>query len=221
MSVVLFDVNETLLDLGPVHAFLDDRYDGAVSSQDWFRELLRLAFVSAAIDRYEPFTELGGAALAGVASRAGRNVEADDRTAIADVLRTLPPHDDVVPGLTALAEGGVTIAAVTNSPLPTARAQLDNAGIAEYFDRIMSVDGVRRFKPHRSVYLWACAELDAPPAATTMVAAHDWDIAGAMAAGLRGVFVGRPGQTWSPAFGEPDVAVSDIEGAAASILATD
>jgi 2-haloacid dehalogenase len=44
-----------------------------------------------------------------------------------------------------------------------------------------------------------------------MVAAHDWDIAGAMAAGCAGVFVQRSGQLFSSAFAPPTVSVADLE----------
>ena len=212
MRTVVFDVNETLLDLAPVRSFFLDAFDGEVTAEAWFSELLRLSFVSSTIDAYRPFTELAGHALSSVT---GGTASPADREVIGDLLRSLPPHTDVTSGLEALASLDVTVAALTNSPMATARAQLDHAGIAHWFDRILSVDMVQRFKPHRSVYEAACRELDTSPADTTIVAAHDWDIAGAMAAGLNGIFVARPGQTWSPAFSEPNAVVPDIPAAAA------
>ena len=218
MPTVLFDVNETLLDLGPARSLLAERFDGSIDASDWFAELLRLSFVSSVTDTYAPFTVLAGHALTTVATRSGHTVTTDDRTAVGDVLRTLPAHADVTAGLGTLADNGIRIAALTNSPLATARAQLDSAGIAGYFDRIMSVDMVERFKPHRSVYEAACREMGVVPPDATMVAAHDWDVAGAMTAGLTGVFVARPNQTWSPAFDQPDAVVADITEAAAWVV---
>ncbi|MGI9666589.1 MAG: haloacid dehalogenase type II [Acidimicrobiia bacterium] len=217
-TTVLFDVNETLLDLSPIRELLDERFAGDVDTSDWFAELLRLSFVSSATNTYVPFSVLAGDALATVAGRSGTAASEDDLTTLGRTMRSLPPHPDVMPGLALLRDAGVPLAAVTNSPLETAQAQITSAGLDTLFDRILSVDLVQRFKPHRSVYDAAVAEMGAHPSATVMVAAHDWDIAGAKAAGLRGVFVRRPGQEWSPAFSPPDANVPSIVEAAHWVL---
>jgi 2-haloacid dehalogenase len=80
------------------------------------------------------------------------------------------------------------------------------------------VEMVNRFKPHRSVYLAAADRLGAAPSELVMVAAHDWDIAGAMAVGLDGVFIERPGQIYSPAFPIPTMTAPDIATAATAII---
>jgi 2-haloacid dehalogenase len=51
-----------------------------------------------------------------------------------------------------------------------------------------------------------------------MVAAHDWDIAGAVTAGLDGVFIERQGQIYSPAFAAPTMAAPDITASAHMII---
>jgi 2-haloacid dehalogenase len=84
---------------------------------------------------------------------------------------------------------------------------------------IMSVEMVNRFKPHASVYRAAADRLDINTSDLVMVAAHDWDVAGAMAAGCDGVFVSRSGQTFSKAFLEPTMTVIDIRDAAVRIIA--
>ena len=45
-----------------------------------------------------------------------------------------------------------------------------------------------------------------------MVAAHDWDIAGAAAAGCRTAFVTRPGVFWSLPGEPPGLVVDDLAG---------
>ena len=62
-------------------------------------------------------------------------------------------------------------------------AQLENAGISEFFERQLSVDSVRAFKPSRKVYEYAEAELVERPRDLWLVAAHNWDTSGALAAG--------------------------------------
>ncbi len=43
-----------------------------------------------------------------------------------------------------------------------------------------------------------------------MVAAHDWDVTGAMRVGMRGAFVARPGQHYSSLGEPPDVMGPDL-----------
>ena len=208
--VILFDVNETLLDLEPVRRYFGDDHGDAELASAWFRELLRLSFVHAAIDEYVPFTDLAGSALR---SCAGRSVSESDLAAMAMTLRSLSPHADVVPSLERLLEAGHRLAAVTNSPQDAAEAQLANAGVSGFFDVVMSVEAVGRFKPHASVYHEAARRMGVETSDCTMVAAHDWDIAGAMACGCTGVFLSRPGQSWSSAFAEPDHSAPDLSSA--------
>jgi len=215
---VIFDVNETLLDLSPVREWFTERFSNDVTAAAWFSELLRLSFVSATVDRYVPFPNLARAALQTVAATAGHQTSEEDLVHIGGILASLPPHTDAAPGLQVLRDAGYLTTALTNSPLATAEAQLTEAGLADLFDTIMSVDMVLRFKPHATVYQAAAERLGTETERLTMVAAHDWDIAGAMAAGLSGVFVARPGATYSPAFLPPTMVASDILDAAHLII---
>lgn len=217
---IVFDVNETLLDLQPVRDWFHGRFEDEPDASEWFAELLRLSFVSTAINRYSPFPELGAQALTTVAERHNASVGDGDLSHIAGVFTTLPPHPDVIVGLEALRGAGFTTVALTNSPKTTADTQLSNAGIVDLFDEILSVEMVQRFKPHRSVYDAAAMELGITTSDMMVVAAHDWDIAGALAAGCCGVFIDRPGQVYSPALPMPTLMAADIEQAAAKITAT-
>jgi 2-haloacid dehalogenase len=217
-AAIVFDVNETLLDLAPVRRWFGERFGGQPDATMWFAELLRLSFVSSAIDRYAPFPELAGAALDTVAHRSGVSSGADDRTKIGQMFTTLPAHAEVAGGIGRLRKAGFTVAALTNSPQATADRQLDSAGIAGLFDAIMSVDMVSRFKPHRAVYQAGAKHLGVQPAELVMVAAHDWDVAGAMAAGCDGVFISRPGQRYSSSFATPTLVAPDVDQAASAII---
>jgi 2-haloacid dehalogenase len=218
VPTIIFDVNETLLDLAPVRDWFRQRFDDHPDARTWFSELLRLSFVSSVTDRYVPFTDLAAAALETVSVKSGATVDPDDIARVRGMFVQLPPHPDVVEGLTHLMESEFTLAALTNSPLPTAHTQLDNAGLSQFFDTIMSVEMVNRFKPHRSVYVAAAQHMETSPSAMVMVAAHDWDIAGALAAGLDGVFIERPGQIYSPSLPPPTLSARDVAIAATMIV---
>ncbi len=54
-----------------------------------------------------------------------------------------------------------------------------------------------------------------------LVAAHAWDITGALNAGCAAAFVARPGQVLDSSGAQPDIIEPDLHGVADRILATD
>lgn len=216
--VLAFDVNETLLDLSALDGDFEAVFGNAALRGQWFAQMLQLAFVGAVTDHYVDFTRAQHAALEMVAQR--ERVELSDNAAqrIVGGMRSLPPHVDVADALDRLRGGGLTLAALTNSPLDVARDQLRNAGLAERFHAILSADQVRALKPRREPYELVARTLGVPLAQVRLVAAHSWDVTGALAAGCRAAFVARPGMVLSPLGERPDIIGRDIGEIADRIL---
>jgi 2-haloacid dehalogenase len=62
------------------------------------------------------------------------------------------------------------------------------------------------------------AELGVPVRDLRMVAAHAWDVGGAMRAGCAGAFIARPGKAAFSLFPKPDVTGKDLTEVAEAIL---
>lgn len=220
--VIVFDVNETLLDLSVLDAPFQDALGDAGAARDWFSQLLRLAMTSVVVGQYRDFSTMGQAALDMLAATRGVTLPEGDRQGIFQCIRELPPHADVVPALERLRGVGLRLAALTNSAPDAVRAQLGNAGLSGYFEQILSVDAARRYKPAPDAYRAAAHALGVAPAAMRMVAVHDWDIMGALNAGCAGAFVARGGLLFYPlAEHQPDVIGRDLEDVAQQIAAID
>jgi len=110
---------------------------------------------------------------------------------------------------------------LTNSPPDVAQAQLRNAGIAELFDEVISADEVKRLKPAPEPYHHAAARLGVGAPSMRLIAAHWWDVDGALAAGCLAAFVARPGAALNPAAPAPDIVEPDLTGVAEQILQRD
>ena len=123
-------------------------------------------------------------------------------------MRRLPPHRDVEPALDRLTD--FTLVALTNSPLHVATEQLQSAGIAGRFKTILSADQVRALKPRAEAYRLVADTLGVGMDEVRLVAAHGWDVSGALAAGCRAAFVRRPGQAMIPLGPQPDVMGDDL-----------
>ena len=214
-AVLFFDVNETLLDLSLLKNRIDEVLLTEGAATQWFTMMLQYSLVMTVSEEYASLAEIGAATLQMLGKNRDVTISTAEAQDIVGMMRTLPAHPDVRPALTALKPMGFQLAALTNSSDAGVAAQLTNAGIADCFDRTLSVETVRRFKPDRSVYLWAAQQMRQEPGNTMLVAAHGWDVAGAKWAGLKTAFVERPGQHLFPLGPVPDMHVPDLTAFAA------
>ena len=130
-------------------------------------------------------------------------------TILDDMLR-LPPHPDVIPALTQLQDAGFRMATLTNSAPPALAAQLAYAGLTDFFERQLSVDAIGLFKPAPETYHYAADQLKTAVHNIRLVAAHDWDVTGAIRAGTQAAFVARPGMVLGETAEIPDIIGSDL-----------
>ncbi len=218
-TTLVFDVNETMLDLAALDQHFERTFGDTRVRREWFALVLRNALTMTIIGDYSDFTAIAGASLDMVAKARGVTMSPDHRALILRQMTALPPHADVPESLQRLQDAGLCLVALTNSPPEVANKQLGNAGLAPHFDHILSVHAVGRLKPHPDVYRHAAAAIGASLEEMMMVAAHDWDIAGAMAVGMKGAYVLRPGMVRNPLFSEPTLTGETMTEIADTILA--
>ena len=129
---------------------------------------------------------------------------------IVEGLNELPPFDDVEPGLTQLGDAGIRLAILTNGTAEGIEAVVSNAGLGDHFDHLLAADSVEKFKPAPEVYKLAGDALDLPLEEILFASAHEWDVAGAAAAGMPTVFLAR-GEPCGPVRGrEPGFECEDV-----------
>ena len=220
-GVIVFDVNETLLDLKALDPHFERIFGNKAVRGQWFAQLLRLSMVATITDTYHDFGALAGDALDMIALREGLTLANEERTQILKAIGSLPPHPEVPECLEMLQHAGFRLATLTNSPPQTLEAQMQHAGLHPYFERLLSVDAVRQFKPAHATYEYAAQELGVAVTDIRLVAAHDWDIAGAMHAGCAAAFVARPGQVLGSLQAKPDIIGADLTEVARQIVARD
>ncbi len=219
--VIVFDVNETLLDLAALEPAFARIFGDAMARREWFTQVLQSALTATVTDAYSDFGAIGMAALAMTAARRGIALTDADRQAIREGMQRLPAHPEVRESLERLRAGGLRLAALTNSTAAVGEAQLANAGLRECFERVLSADTVRRLKPAPAPYLMAAERLGVPVGEVRLVAAHAWDVAGAQRAGCAAAFVARPGQVLDPLAPVPDIVGVDLRDVAERILAVE
>lgn len=210
-QVILFDVNETLLDMRPLKLAVNAAFGNPAAFNQWFGLLLQYSLVATVTDSYFNFGTIADAALDMTANMLQKQAltlaEKHDLTAL---LTQLPPHADVPDGLRQLRTAGYRLVAFTNSPPATLAQQLRYAGLSDYFEQQLSIEAVGRYKPHPATYHYAARQAGVAPAEALLVAAHGWDVAGALHAGLSAGFLARPGQTLYPLASPPTCQFSTL-----------
>lgn len=208
--VILFDVNETLLDLRGLAPFFARVFGDAAAMQEWFTTLLHSSLVVTLTGRYRDFGVLAGAALTLLAHRHGVSPTEADRDEIRARMQQLSPHADVVPGLQRLKDAGLRLAVLTNSPQAMLEAQMQHSGLADFFEQMLSVDPLQSFKPAPVTYRFAAHTLGVKTTEVRFVAAHDWDVCGAQLAGCKGAYIDRHGRGYHPLYPPPDLSGPDL-----------
>jgi 2-haloacid dehalogenase len=162
--------------------------------------------------KYADFDVCTLQALRYVSASLGVTLDEAEERALLDAYLHLPAFGDVRIGLATLKRAGYRLVALTNGTLRSARSVLENAGISEYLEEVLSAEPIATFKPDPAVYalLERFTAGRAEPA--WLVSGNPFDVIGAKAAGLRAAWLRRdPQRSFDPWEFTPDVVVGNLE----------
>jgi 2-haloacid dehalogenase len=203
-ELLIFDVNETLLDMEPIRKAINETLKSVSAFDLWFSKLLQLSFAESLTGEYRDFSKIGKASLGMIAHKLSVEVSEEKIKEILSNSTKLPPHPEVSAALEELKAAGFKMVALTNGGLETAEKQLKFAGIRNIFEDVYSVESVEKFKPHPETYNYVLKQQKVNPEKSMLIAAHDWDILGAQRAGLQTGFISRPGKFLYPFGKKPE-----------------
>jgi 2-haloacid dehalogenase len=220
-SIVVFDVNETLIDIEALSPLFERVFGDGRVLREWFGQLALYSMTTTLSGMYEDFFSLGRGLFEMVGAIHGVAIEAADLEELSQGLLTMPAHPDVEEGLTELKRTGFRLVTLTNSPPnPSGQSPLEHAGLAGHFERQFSVDAVRAFKPSSLVYRMVLQELGVAPSACCMVASHVWDTIGAQSIGFSAGLITRPGNAPLAVSGlpQPNLVAPDLPTLVAKLI---
>ena len=191
-EVLLFDVNETLLDITILEPFFERVFKNPLIMRNWFAELILYSQAMTVSGLYEPFGNLAVGTLRMVGANHQIAIEDEAIAEFKSLMGSLPPHPDVKPALERFQAAGYRLATLTNSAPTQSPTLLEKAGISDFFEGQYSVDTVHAFKPHPATYQHAATALGVDMDKICLVACHLWDTLGAQAAGQSGALITRP-----------------------------
>lgn len=219
LPLIVFDVNETLLDLGTVEPTFQRIFADNSAMRLWFDDLVLYSLALTLADAYAPFTDIGAAVMKMLANTRGITISDDDKKELTDRFSTMPPYPEVPGALRKLRHAGFRLFTFTNNLPEVQMRQLTQGGIAELFERRFSVDSVKQYKPSPQAYGHVAKELGVKSSELCMIACHTWDTLGAVAAGWKAALIKRPGNDVLDVGPQPHIVGNDLNEVADQLIA--
>jgi 2-haloacid dehalogenase len=219
LPLIVFDVNETLLDLETMEPTFQRIFADKSAMRLWFANFIMYSAALTVAGCYVPFTDVGAAVMKMLADTRGIKISDADRKELAEKFSTMPPHAEVPAALRKLRAAGFRLFTLTDNLLEVQTRQLQHGGIADLFERRFSADGAKHHKPSREAYAYVERELGARPSDFCLIACHTWDTLGAVAAGWEAALIKRPGNDVLGVGPQPQIVGADLNDVADQLIA--
>jgi 2-haloacid dehalogenase len=217
--IIVFDVNETLLDLESVTPTFKRIFHDPAAMRLWFGGLITYSEALTLAGVYVPFTDIGAAVLRMLAATRGIAITDADTAELTDRFAAMPPHCEVPAALRRLRDHGFRLFTLTDNTLEISGRQLKKAGVIDVFERRFSVDEtVRRHKPAPEAYHSVASELNVDPGDICLIASHVWDTIGAQSAGWQAALILRNGNAPLDVGPQPNYIGDDLDAIADQLI---
>jgi 2-haloacid dehalogenase len=219
LPLIVFDVNETLLDLETMQPTFQRIFDDKSAMRLWFANFIMYSASLTVAGCYVPFTDIGAAVMKMLADTRGIRISEADKRELTDKFSTMPPHPEVPAALRKLRQAGFRLFTLTDNLLEVQTRQLTHGGIVDLFEHRFSADGVKHHKPSREAYAYVERELGARSSDFCLIACHTWDTLGAVAAGWEAALIKRPGNDVLGVGPQPQIVGLDLNDVADRLIA--
>jgi len=193
VKACVFDAYGTLFDVAAAARHLRDTLgaDWERLSAVWRTKQLEYTWLRSLMGRYADFRQVTADGLDFALATVGRQGEDDLRRRLLDLYDRLDAYPEVPAVLDALRAAGKQTAILSNGSPDMLASAVGGAGLTGRLDDVLSVDGLRIYKPHPDVYALATRRFDCAPSEIAFFSSNAWDVAGASEFGFRVLWVNR------------------------------
>ncbi len=210
LRIIFFDVVETVFSLAPLEDKLTELNLPPGTDRLFFAQLLRDAFALSASGVFHPFPDIAKGTLTVLLHSLGREADETTLKEILGVFSQLPAHQDVKPALERAKNSECQAVLLTNGSRANTEKLVRDNGLEHLVDDIVSVEDVSIWTRQTELYRLAALKHSCAPANALLVAAHAWDVHGAIQAGFHGVWIQRQESYYHPLMGNPDGQVTSL-----------
>ena len=179
-------------------------------AKGWRERQLRYSWLCSMMGQYDDFWELTTRALDATLEEHALASDDKIRARLLSLYSELSAYEEVPKVLANLKAAGHELAVLSNASPDMLEKAIEAAGIAEWFNELLSVDVLRCYKPTPVVYQLVTERFDCKPSDVTFFSSNNWDVSGAGAFGFRTIWVNRAGAAWDKLPNSPDKIVRTI-----------
>lgn len=208
-----FDVYGTLINTSGVYESLVQLI-GEKSKplmDTWRNKQLEYSFRRGLMRNYVNFSVCTKDALEYSCKTLNVDLSLSQKEKLLDEYTKLPIFSDVEKGLEQLKEAGHNLFAFSNGSSKAVSNLLTNAKIIDSFDGIISVEGVKVFKPSPLVYEYFNMETNSNKSDSWLISSNPFDVIGAISYGMHSAWVQRtPESIFDPWGIEPTAIIKKL-----------
>src|ERR1700683_1454773 len=128
LPLIVFDVNETLLDLGTMEPTFQRIFGDENAMRLWFANLIVYSAALTVAGCYVPFTDIGAAVMQMLADTQGIKIADGDKAELKEKFSTMPPPPEGPAALAKLRDAGFRLFTLTDNLLEVQTRQLEHGG---------------------------------------------------------------------------------------------
>ena len=211
IKACVFDAYGTLFDVNSAAAQAKDELGERWQplAELWRAKQLQYTWLRGLMGRHADFWQVTGDAL-DFALASLRLEDAALRARLMNLYLKLTAYPEVKDTLSRLKAMGMKLAILSNGEPKMLAAAARNSGIGEILDAVLSVEAVRVFKPHPSVYRMAGDRFGLAAQAMCFVSSNGWDACAAKTCGYQVVWCNRFAQAPERIPSPPDAEIKSL-----------
>jgi 2-haloacid dehalogenase len=196
IKALIFDAYGTLYDVQSVFTKTEELCPGKgdLITQIWRLKQLEYTWLQTAMCEYGDFTFVTKASLDFALRAAGLEPSESIAKALFEKYLNLDPYPETKEALAKLKSmGGYKLAILSNGSTYMLSELVKNSGLNAYMDAPISVDGVKKFKPHPDCYTLVEKAYGIRKDEVLFVSSNSFDVAGAKNYGFKVAWIRRGG----------------------------
>jgi len=208
-----FDVYGTLIDTNGVLTLLENFIGEKAKafSSTWRDKQLEYSFRRGHMQNYVSFAVCTQQALDYTCLFYKEDLSKEQRTELMAIYAVLPSFKEVKVALEKFKEKGFRLFAFSNGKKEAVEKLLNNAGIIDLFDGVVSVDDIKTFKPSPGAYAHFLRSANAKSGESWLISSNPFDVTGSISAGMRSAWIQRSSEAiFDPWEIQPTIKVNSL-----------
>ena len=195
LKAIIFDAYGTLFDVYSIGVAAEKHFPGkgeAIAAM-WRDKQIEYTRLRSMCSMYKPFWEVTQDALVFTCRKLGIELSFDAQHALMAQYAKLPAFTENEAVLQQLQQQNYKLAILTNANPQMLDLAVKSAGLESYFDHLLSVDSVRKFKTAPEAYQLGIDLFGLPAKHILFVSSNGWDVCGASWFGYTTFWANRAG----------------------------